>query len=251
MNARSILIVDDDPIFCEVMTQSIVSAGFVVECADGTQNCLKMIDAAGREGAPMAMILDLFMPEEDGFDLMRALAARKFPAPIIVATAIGPEYLRAAKDFGRLWGLNIVDTLMKPLHTEPLLAQLQHLRAPNAAPPARSLTILVVDDDDDVRGVPARLLRRAGHRVIEASGGREALDQIRTAGDIDVLLTDIDMPIMNGVELAFSARKLRPNLRVIFTSGKTAESPIAHVLFLPKPYTKEQLLRLLDAPFAN
>jgi len=118
--------------------------------------------------------------------------------------------------------------------------------------------ILVVEDADAVREMAARALSRLGYRVQSFLGAKEALPAIESPDlRIDLLLTDISMPGMNGLELASRARAVRPGLRVLFTSGFSADST-AHggphpdgIEFLAKPYRAETLGRrvreILDA----
>jgi nitrogen-specific signal transduction histidine kinase/CheY-like chemotaxis protein len=84
----------------------------------------------------------------------------------------------------------------------------------------RRAVILVVDDDSDVRAAAAEMLRYAGHDVVEAASGREALECLdREDARIDLMIVDFVMPEMNGVETARLARLERPGLPVMFMSG--------------------------------
>jgi DNA-binding response OmpR family regulator len=91
--------------------------------------------------------------------------------------------------------------------------------------PPTGYRILVVDDDEAVRRLVARVLRAAGHEVVTMNDGRAAL---RTAlGDsaqFDLLLTDVEMPGMSGIELARELRAKDPELRVLMISGYTEEA---------------------------
>lgn len=81
-------------------------------------------------------------------------------------------------------------------------------------------TILVVDDEQDVRGAIAGILRELGYQVLEASSGPEALDLCaRYRGTIHLLLTDLIMPGMTGRQLSDTLSALRPGLNVVFMSG--------------------------------
>lgn len=111
-----------------------------------------------------------------------------------------------------------------------------------------SETILVVEDDWAVREHTTEQLEGLGYRVLQASTGAEAIEILSQAGDIDLLLTDVVMPgNMDGRELAETARLMRPNLEILFTSGY-AEDVLVHngrlesgVKLLSKPYRREQL----------
>ena len=108
--------------------------------------------------------------------------------------------------------------------------------------------ILVVDDDLAVRQVTARVLERAGYRVLQAGEGTEAL---RVAGEhdgpLDLLLTDVVMPGMNGRELGEKIAEVRPETRLLYMSAYTEDEVIlrgirvAEVVFLFKPFTLESL----------
>ncbi len=113
-------------------------------------------------------------------------------------------------------------------------------------------TILLVEDNDGVRQVTASMLRTMGYRVVEASSGLEALKRCRQhAGPIDVLLTDMVMPMMNGREVSDRVQAMMPGVRTLFMSGYTDESVLRRgvvddgVAFLNKPLSHETLGRKL------
>lgn len=109
-------------------------------------------------------------------------------------------------------------------------------------------TVLVVEDDDEVRAYSTEVLRELGYQVLEASDGNAALRILeRPELRVDLLFTDVVMPGMSGRELTDSARQLRPGLRVLYTSGYT-QNAIVHggrldpgVELLPKPFTPKNL----------
>jgi CheY-like chemotaxis protein len=110
-------------------------------------------------------------------------------------------------------------------------------------------TILVVDDEAQVRTLARDILLGAGYRVLEAEGGEQALRVAEDhPGAIHILLTDIMMPGINGKELADRFVVARPDAKAIFMSGRAAEViSDAGVLipvdaFLAKPFTVERLL---------
>jgi CheY-like chemotaxis protein len=112
------------------------------------------------------------------------------------------------------------------------------------------MVILLVDDDAAVRATVLMQLERLGYAVREADGAQAALQIINSADKIDLLFTDIIMPgDMNGKELAIEARRQRPNLPILFTSGfpGTAQHDgIAfdeHDVLLRKPFRRQDLAR--------
>jgi len=113
-----------------------------------------------------------------------------------------------------------------------------------------SETILVVEDDDDVRAFVTGQLSDLGYRVIEAADGPQAQRILDSDQPLDLLFTDVVMPGgMTGRQLADAARAKRPGLKAVFTSGYT-ENSIAHqgkldkgVNFLSKPFRRQDLAR--------
>jgi CheY-like chemotaxis protein len=106
-------------------------------------------------------------------------------------------------------------------------------------------TVLVVDDDDDIRNYAAAVLQGAGYQVIAASSPSEALHQLHDAPTIDVMFTDIVLPEIDGFKLAEIAKRRHPALRVLYTSGypDTGErqSIERYGRLLVKPYRSAQL----------
>lgn len=116
--------------------------------------------------------------------------------------------------------------------------------ARRASPRRGSETILLVEDDAQVRTLTKRLLEQAGYVVIEARNGREALKlATRHPEEIDVVVTDVVMPKMGGPELVAELRRIRPTLAVLYMSGYTTEEKLGDTaVLLTKPYTEDELL---------
>jgi signal transduction histidine kinase len=123
--------------------------------------------------------------------------------------------------------------------------------APTAAFLGRE-TVLLVEDEDSVRRAGRRILEKHGYHVLEACHGVEALEVCRThTGPIQVMVTDVVMPQMNGLDLARQVAGLRPDMRVVFVSGYT-ENAVAHhgalepgTAYVQKPFSPHALLRKL------
>ena len=111
--------------------------------------------------------------------------------------------------------------------------------------PKESLeTILLVEDEPAVRQLFSLALSRAGYRVLEARNGQEAVKVYDQHGDtIDLLLTDIRMPYMGGVELVRQLRSRRRTLKLLCISGYTGGSELDMADdFLAKPFSRDELL---------
>lgn len=132
-------------------------------------------------------------------------------------------------------------------------APLEEPSPPRAPGPVRAgnETVLVAEDDDLVRHLSVAALSSSGYRLIEASHGAEALKATEAhAGPIHLLVTDIIMPRMGGVELARRFRQLRPGAAVLFISGYAGDAvvPVGNgVEVLHKPFTSEALLTRVRA----
>jgi two-component system cell cycle sensor histidine kinase/response regulator CckA len=134
---------------------------------------------------------------------------------------------------------------------------IQAINAAASTPPEQQAgtgVILVVEDEDAVRAVAVRALRRSGYTVLEAGSGAEAIALMEShEGPFDLLLSDVVMPGVSGVTLSRQLRESFPDLRVILTSGYAQdefgdidleESAIA---FLPKPYALAALVAKVAA----
>ncbi|MBV9199209.1 MAG: response regulator [Alphaproteobacteria bacterium] len=109
-------------------------------------------------------------------------------------------------------------------------------------------TVLLVEDDDPVRIFGARALRNKGYKVIDAKSGEAALEFMSNGAEpIDLLITDVVMPHMDGPELVREVRELHPDMKVIFISGYTEDAfrrrlhSDARIEFLAKPFSLKEL----------
>ncbi len=116
------------------------------------------------------------------------------------------------------------------------------------------IRILLAEDDDAMRGYLSRALERNGYAVTTASGGREALELVES-GTFDLLLTDIIMPEMDGIELAQKAQAVNPPPKVMFITGFAAvalqaNDTMPEARLLSKPFHLKDLVGQVDAMFA-
>lgn len=115
--------------------------------------------------------------------------------------------------------------------------------------PVGSETILLVEDEESVRGITRTILESIGYKVMEASSAEDALKQAHSNEEIDLLLTDVGMPLMDGRALATSLTAARPMMRVLYFSGYPDQAILEQGLlevgmpFLQKPFTADGLAR--------
>jgi two-component system, cell cycle sensor histidine kinase and response regulator CckA len=115
-------------------------------------------------------------------------------------------------------------------------------------PAAAGITVLVVDDETAVRRFATRVLDREGYLVVEAKDGIEALELVKKGGiTLDVIVSDIVMPRLNGVELMRELAVSHPDLPVILMSGYATAALVelgiaAPCAILPKPFPSDRLL---------
>ena len=109
----------------------------------------------------------------------------------------------------------------------------------------RGPLILIVDDDENVLEIATEFVQRLGYNAVVASNGADALNILRRNQDVTVLFSDINMPGMDGEELARAAVAARPGLRVILTSGARRRTIAA--TFVPKPYRAADLVDVLGS----
>jgi two-component system, cell cycle sensor histidine kinase and response regulator CckA len=150
-------------------------------------------------------------------------------------------------------GRGSVVHMLLPRFDGVLPARAERARSETPTPAALGTeTLLLVEDEPQVRAVAARALRSAGYRVLEATNGRDGLQVARRERDaIDLIVSDVVMPEMGGKEMVELSRQFLPDVAVLFVSGYTAgnfpspsEDPSANI-FLQKPFTPQELLAMV------
>ena len=181
------------------------------------------------------------------------------PEPMPAAPAVRPEP-RPALSAGPAapHGLSPV---AGPSESEPAGPAPQRPPAGGEAPVADltgNASILLVEDEEAVRAFAARALASRGYTVHQAATGAEALKVMAAAGGgIDLVVSDVVMPEMDGPTLLRELRKTRPDLKIVFVSGYAEEAfarnlpENEHFSFLPKPFTLKQLATAVKAALAG
>jgi CheY-like chemotaxis protein len=179
--AGTVLVIDDEPAAREIISRSLSREGFSVWTAATGDEGLRL----ARTFAPDVITLDVLMPGMDGWAVLAALKAdpRLADIPVVMLTVLEEKNLGYA--------LGAADYLVKPLDRDRLVEVIRRHR-PEAP-------VLVVDDDQEVRGLIRRVLEREGHTVVEAENGLVGLARARERQPGLVLL-DLIMPQMDGFD---------------------------------------------------
>ncbi len=175
-----VLVVDDDRTQLELTSRFLAKEGYIARTAtDGATGL-----ALARSLRPRAILLDVTMPGMDGWSVLGALKADPDLAgiPVVMVTFTSERPLAAS--------LGAADYIMKPVDWERLRHVMGRFRQAEGS-------ILVVEDEADTRQRTRQVLEKHGWTVLEASNGREALDQVAQAMP-QVVLLDLNMPVMDG-----------------------------------------------------
>jgi two-component system sensor histidine kinase/response regulator len=263
-----VLVVDDNDTNRRILEEILTVWGMRPTLADGGNSAMAALDRAVAAGKPFPLaIIDFQMPDIDGFDLARRIKARPELATtmIMMLSSIGHR-----GDGAKCKELGIASYLTKPVRQPLLLEAMLSVLSLNGrthdrgvvvtrhtiSEARRSLRILVAEDNAVNRHLVTALLGKRGHTIVSAVNGREAL-AAATAGGFDIVLMDVQMPEMDGLEATAAIRKLEAS------SGKHV--PIialtAHAMkgdreicmaagmdeYLTKPINADRLFALVEA----
>lgn len=231
--SETILVVEDDEEVRATAVEMLTDLGYRVLKAADAASALAIVESGV---AIDVLFSDVVMPGPLRSPELARKAQERLPGIAVLFTSGYTE--NAIVHGGRLdEGVNL---LPKPYTREALARKIRHVLdqkshtnskpsaasasarrepAPKAPPPARPLAVLLVEDEELIRINSADMLRELGHTVIEAGSGEEALTVIRSS-KVDVLITDVELPGISGVELADKTRELNPAIGVVFATGK-------------------------------
>jgi PAS domain S-box-containing protein len=263
---ETVLVVEDDDAVRATVVEMLTELGYRVLKASDASAALTVIDS----GVPIDLLFtDVVMPGPLRSPELARKAKERLPDVAVLFTSGYTE--NAIVHGGRLD--RGVELIGKPYSKESLARKLRHVLAnqkqktagklPEAAaaaaaaaaavmpaaeaaqPAAGGLHILLVEDEGDIRENTRDMLEFLGHRVIAVATAEEAME--RLSQGIDLLVTDLQLPGIQGSDLAQLARAQFPQIRVLLASGYGGGATVAGAGMLPKPYTLEGLRAALLA----
>jgi signal transduction histidine kinase/CheY-like chemotaxis protein len=187
-DGRDLLVIEDDPGAVRLLREYLEPAGYGMRVAPDGEAGIRM---AG-ERRPAAIILDVLLPGIDGWEVLRRLKhdAGLRDVPVVIVTVVDERQVGLA--------LGAADYLVKPVQREALVGVLE--RWFGGPPDRRTMRVLAVDDEASARALIRAALEPEGLEIVEASGGREALD--RAASErFDLIVCDLLMPGIDGFEV--------------------------------------------------
>ncbi|MES2980438.1 MAG: response regulator [Pseudomonadota bacterium] len=243
---RRILLVDDDE-------QLRSLAARALELLGGHQVlALESAQAAIRKAAtfaPELIILDVMMPFMDG---PATLAALRRQPTLASVPAVFLTSRTQATDVGRLRALGAVDVIAKPFEGQQLCDRVDALfgGTPIESAPAASENplVLLVEDDPSIRFLIGFMLEQQGFRLAVAEDGNQGFAAVTTGPPVDLVLLDIMMPGMDGIELLGHLRRHWPSTPVIMLTAKGDEKSVVRAMaagandYVVKPFAPSDLV---------
>ena len=191
-----ILVVEDNESDAELVSHIVERGGFRLEIARTGSEALRL----ARDLQPVAILLDIVLPELDGWEVLARLKRDETTSgiPVLVVSVVDNPELGAA--------LGALDYLVKPIRANQLLDRLSRFNFKRQTGKEK-ISVLVVDDETVQRELLAAVLEAEGFTVVQAAGGREAI-QVAMAIKPDLVLLDLMMPDVSGLDVV---RALRAN----------------------------------------
>jgi signal transduction histidine kinase/ligand-binding sensor domain-containing protein/DNA-binding response OmpR family regulator len=279
VKGKRALLVDDNPVNLEILKRMLGDIGMETTALTRGSEVLPALQQASQNGCPFDVcILDIHMPHISGYELARQIRGLDSPIsriPLLAFTSSFPKRNKHYRESG------FDDFLTKPIQAAKLTRVLEQLlgktkakeahrqtkeskkprETERTAPlrtvtykPARSLDVLLVEDDPINQKLARHLLTRAGHRITVASNGKEALDVYTAApGKYDIVFMDVQLPQMDGLEttrlirsrgfdkvpiIAMTAQAMRGDREKCIEAGMND--------YIPKPIKQKLVLDMIE-----
>ncbi|OGJ87752.1 MAG: hypothetical protein A2268_02550 [Candidatus Raymondbacteria bacterium RifOxyA12_full_50_37] len=250
--SKRILVVDDEKDLTDITCAMLSKSGFAVDAVNDPKEALVLI----KQQHYGLLISDVHMPGMNGIELVKAAHKAQPRMETIIMSAYGTEATRDKCERLGLFGY-----LEKPIHWDVLadmaakaLASDRAMRLGycNADPMLgfNRERILIADDNPHMCDILERLLSEKGYRISIVSNGSQAYEKI-LVNDYDLIILDINMPKMDGVEAVKAIREHDPYTYILLISGEAGSEDINQALknganhFIPKPFDHNELLKFI------
>jgi PAS domain S-box-containing protein len=269
LEGLAVLVVDDNLTNRRILEEMLTAWRMKPALAESARNAMSSLEKALGAGVPFPLVLvDANMPEVDGFALVEQI--RRNPglkgAIIMMLTSASQS-----GDIARCRELGVAAHLTKPIGQSELLDAILHAvggKVPAAAPasrpgthdplrePPRGLRILLAEDNHVNQILAVRLLEKRGHHVQVAGDGREVLEKLKTA-DFDLVLMDVQMPVMGGFEATAAVREMEKStgkhIPIVALTAHAIKGDRERCLaagmdgYVEKPIRSEELFEQIEA----
>jgi two-component system response regulator HydG len=232
-----ILVVDDNEEFCQNVADILEVKGHEVVCAYDGFKCLE----AAKENGFEIVLMDVKMPFMDGMETYKKLKEIAPGIPVIMITAYAAEDLLRESLVQGAYG-----SLRKPLDFDQLLELIKQATG-------KGTMILIVDDDVNLCASMKDVLEDKGYRVTVTYNGNKAVEKAQK-NNFDIMLLDLKLPVLNGLETYLSIRDFRPNVVAIMITGyrkemsELVQQALKECVYncLEKPIDMDKLVELLE-----
>ena len=262
-----VLVVDDNPVVLEVLANLLSRKGFRVATAGNAWQAMQMVQTNHAEGSPYSVVIvDWQMPEVDGLSLLRRIRREAgSPMPRLVCmTAFSKEDLQDVAEAGD-YELLLEKPLTERGVTRQLVSVLQNSVVVNAAVPERKVAslagmrVLVADDDVITQRLVSEVLGQSGVVCEVVDNGQKVLDLLQGGEKFDVVLMDIEMPVMDGLTATLKLRADETSLDIpviALTANALSHQQDAYLAagfdeFISKPFYREDILGKLAEYYAQ
>jgi DNA-binding response OmpR family regulator len=254
MASKTIVVVDGDSVFRTSLTDILNIAGYEAHGASDNRSAIRLAESLGSEID--LMVVNMALPDISGAALIDSIAIGQKTTIKVIASSSVFLHGDAVRDSFDSDAVITKEAFGVPAIAAKWLLTVRGLlgELADAAPVPLHSVILLADDDASVRHFVKTLLNRGGHQVLEASDGHGALALARKiGGNVDLLVTDVEMPGMDGRQLGKAIREAYSTVPVIYISGFTEDprvqglhDPDHGFAFVGKPFQPRILLETVS-----
>jgi two-component system, NtrC family, sensor kinase len=242
-----VLIIDDDPLVLKKLTEELKRRFFE---PIGTLYGKEALEIIEREGI-LLVLLDVKLPDVDGLEVLSQIKKKKPECEIIVITGYGTLDIAITA-----LRLGAIDYIEKPINLQILTAALGRADEKISASLEKNYcpTLLLVDDDLSILILFERFLKKEGYQVFVAGAGKEALD-FMVYNKIDIVISDVMMEDMDGIEVCKRAKELYPDIECILVTGHRHSEVAVKALrvgvydYLTKPVDLNEMLVAIERAY--